>query len=126
MQKVTPGEFVVVQGLQGTEMFFVKSGRLEVRMSIGEDAVKKLLTASSRYANRAKPVCTDGSDCSMDARPQTFMHRVRRWITPVRVCSVIAQAHHPPQFLSCPNGTILPFASGEKPLWLCLPPDFNQ
>jgi hypothetical protein len=81
MQNVTPGEFVVVQGLQGTEMFFVKAGKLEVRMSIGDDAVKKLLTASSRYAVRVKSVAMEephGANAH-----EALVHRMKQWIFPV-------------------------------------------
>ena len=43
-----------VQGLQGSEMFFVQQGRLQMRSSKSNKDVKRLLNASLHYAQRMR------------------------------------------------------------------------
>lgn len=96
VQVVAPNEFVVVQGQKGNEMFFVKTGTLEIRQSKTLAAVETLSTASSHFAQSILKT-NRGRDDSHASREEHLVNNTkapstRRFFLPV--CSL--HKNHPP------------------------------
>lgn len=83
MQVTTPGEFVFVQGLQGSDMFFVQQGLLEVRQSKSHLDVQRLLQASSHYAQRMRSAKHSTSNNTDTTSSAGWLRTVQDQIIPV-------------------------------------------
>lgn len=83
MQVTTPGEFVFVQGLQGSDMFFVQQGLLEMRQSKSHADVQRLLNASSHYAQSMRSAKHSTGDRVHTTSPAGWLGSVKDQIIPV-------------------------------------------